>query len=69
MRGAESPSHIDSRRTNVISSEEEAKRSQTGQWPHSYSFLFASLGAVIGMHSMSRIAILTLDFGGELKLL
>ena len=38
---------------------------QVGCWPHGQSFLFASLGVVIGMFSISRFVVLTIDFGGE----
>lgn len=43
--------------------EEEAKRSQITQWPHNLSFLFACLTCTVGMFSISRFAILTIDFG------
>ena len=48
-----------------LSAEAEAKRSQIEAWPHGQSFLFASLGVVLGMFSINRFVILTLDFGGE----
>ena len=48
-----------------LSAEAEAKRSQIEAWPHSQSFLFAILGVVLGMFSINRFVILTLDFGGE----
>ena len=48
-----------------LSAEAEAKRSQIEAWPHGQSFLFASLGVVLGMFSVNRFVILTLDFGGE----
>ena len=48
-----------------LSSEQEAARSQMEAWPHSQSFLFSALGCVLGMFSLNRVVILTLDFGGE----
>ena len=49
-----------------LTAEEEARAGQIQVWQHGQSFLFASLGVVLGMFSLNRFVILTLDFGGEL---
>ena len=49
-----------------LTAEEEARAGQIQAWQHGQSFLFASLGVVLGMFSLNRFVILTLDFGGEL---
>ena len=43
--------------------EEEALKSQIRKWPHNLSFLFAAFSATIGMFSISRFAVLTVEFG------
>jgi len=58
-----STNRIGSRRGGNVGPEEEAIRSQQGQWPHPQSFLFAALGTILGMFSISRFALLTIDFG------
>ena len=42
---------------------------QVRQWPHNLSFLFACLTCTVGMFSISRFAILTIDLGGKINIL
>ena len=62
-RSSRSPGR--SRRARSEAGGEVEWREEVGVWPHSQSFLFASLGAVMGMFSISRFVVLTLDFGGK----
>ena len=70
-----SPSRRSSRATSrsrrgggdVVSQEQEARKSQIGVWPHGQSFLFSCLGVMLGMFSINRIVILTIDFGGDIS--
>ena len=62
-RSSRSPAR--SRRSRSEAGGELEPRDQVGCWPHGQSFLFASLGVVMGMFSISRFVVLTLDFGGK----
>ena len=60
-----SPTRSRRSRSDATAEVEVRGSHQVGCWPHSQSFLFASLGVVIGMFSISRFVVLTIDFGGE----
>ena len=62
-RSSRSPAR--SRRSRSEAGGELEARDQVGCWPHGQSFLFASLGVVMGMFNISRFVVLTLDFGGK----
>ena len=60
-----SPARSRRSRSDATAEVEVRGSHQVGCWPHGQSFLFASLGVVIGMFSISRFVVLTIDFGGE----
>ena len=62
-RSSRSPAR--SRRARSEGVGEGEWREEVGTWPHTQSFLLASLGTVVGMFSISRFVVLTLDFGGK----
>ena len=64
-----SPSRSRRSRADATAEVEVRGSHQVGCWPHGQSFLFASLGVVLGMFSISRFVVLTIDFGGESSLL
>ena len=63
--GRTSPAAATLRRGGLSAAEIEARKVQTSAWPHRLSFMFAAMSALLGMFSMSRFAILTIDFGGK----
>ena len=62
-RGATRASGTDRQQPPTTLAEEEAVNSQIRRWPHNFSFLFAAFSATIGMFSVSRFAVLTVEFG------
>ncbi|KAL1131256.1 hypothetical protein AAG570_010874 [Ranatra chinensis] len=45
--------------------DEVTAQSQLGQWPHSLSFVLASLACTLGLFNISRFAILSIHFGAN----
>lgn len=55
----------DAERDNERGAQDEDENS-TGKWPHALSPALACLGCTLGLFNISRFAILSIQFGGEL---
>ena len=55
------------RNRDNVDPEEESRRKLGGIWPHSMSPMFALLAATLGLFNISRFAVLSIEYGGNLK--